>query len=213
MGANKMMIIREMKKSLQNRKSFTLIELLVVIAIISILAAVLLPAINNAREKAKQARCISNLKQMHTAFRLYMTDYNVTVRYAWLPALSEDTTWYTLLNNIYIKNQNVFRCPSAWNQQSFNKNYLAYSYNYITFDWYTEEYYAPGKIIMVTDSDENGDWDSVIYGLDSTVAASVNQLHGKRHNGGSNVLWFDGHVSWHSYKELIDNMPGWYDNN
>src|SRR5947209_5303274 len=55
---------------------FTLIELLVVIAIIAILAAILLPVLGAAKEKGRQAACISNLRQVATASRLYMDDYN-----------------------------------------------------------------------------------------------------------------------------------------
>ncbi len=63
---------------MQQRRGFTLIELLVVIAIIAILAAILFPVFAQAREKARQTTCTSNLKQIGTAFMMYVQDYDET---------------------------------------------------------------------------------------------------------------------------------------
>ena len=60
----------------RTKRGFTLIELLVVIAIIGILASLLLPTLQRARERARQTRCMINLKQIYTAMFEYASDYN-----------------------------------------------------------------------------------------------------------------------------------------
>ncbi|MBS1370074.1 MAG: prepilin-type N-terminal cleavage/methylation domain-containing protein [Lentisphaeria bacterium] len=72
---------------------FTLIELLVVIAIITIIAAMLLPALNQARERAKSTQCISNLKQCGTSFAIYLADFNDNLLLRWRPESGEELRW------------------------------------------------------------------------------------------------------------------------
>jgi prepilin-type N-terminal cleavage/methylation domain-containing protein/prepilin-type processing-associated H-X9-DG protein len=97
-------------------RAFTLIELLVVIAIIAILAAILFPVFAQAREKARAASCLSNLKQIGQAGVMYSQDYD-----AWTPPFRYDTVgttrcqlrWWQDLIQPYVKSYQVLKCPSA----------------------------------------------------------------------------------------------------
>jgi len=82
-----------------SRKGFTLIELLVVIAIIAILAAILFPVFAQAREKARQISCLSNLKQLGLGIAMYTQDYDENMPWAF----SAQGGWYNIVDP-YIKN-------------------------------------------------------------------------------------------------------------
>jgi len=102
------------------RRGFTLIELLVVIAIIAILAAILFPVFAQAREKARQTTCLSNLKQVGTGMLMYTQDYDETFPYNRFIG-SGGATWFNWKYAIlpYIKNQQIYECPNARPQYSY----------------------------------------------------------------------------------------------
>jgi len=99
------------------KKGFTLIELLVVIAIIAILAAILFPVFAQAREKARQTTCTSNLKQIGLAVTMYAGDYDET--YAMSVYMGRTSAGapcaFTMLSAVepYMKNKDIYECPSA----------------------------------------------------------------------------------------------------
>jgi prepilin-type N-terminal cleavage/methylation domain-containing protein/prepilin-type processing-associated H-X9-DG protein len=90
------------------RSAFTLIELLIVIAIIAILAAILFPVFAQAREKARQASCTANLRQIGTAVRMYLQDYDEV----YMPWGQEPPICPQGRLDPYIKNKQVWVCPS-----------------------------------------------------------------------------------------------------
>lgn len=92
----------------RRRTAFTLIELLVVIAIIAILAATLFPVFAQAREKARQTTCISNLKQLGLAGAMYSQDYDETL----MISQAGEQRWPQLLTP-YVKSRGFVICPTA----------------------------------------------------------------------------------------------------
>ena len=132
---------------MKTRNGFTLIELLVVIAIIAILAAILFPVFAQAREKARQAACQSNLKQIGTAVLMYVQDYDETMP-PWtsdacggINAFNFQSLYYFTLDP-YIKNgaqrdtptantgqlKGVWSCPSA--KPQLPDAVAGYAYNF-----------------------------------------------------------------------------------
>ncbi|MBU0478263.1 DUF1559 domain-containing protein [bacterium] len=209
------MLKDKIKRALRSVSSFTLIELLVVIAIIALLASLLLPALTQAREMARKAKCMSNLKQMGMALMMYSDDWDDWI----LPGYRAGGSWYSdLISTGYIKgNQGeVFKCPSDTNfkvilpvtEGGYNSNNLSYGINFYYLGspdsealppWRKmHEVKNPTETIWVGDSDGNGDNDYLIR------RQYTSRHLGTRHSGGANVLWLDGHVNWYLEDTLTD---------
>src|SRR5881275_859293 len=111
---------------MRQKRGFTLIELLVVIAIIAILAAILFPVFAQAREKARQATCMSNSKQWGLGSMMYIQDYDETFPKAYNLVDGKAAAWYTLLQP-YVKNTQLVNCPSHTNDAS--RSPVGYGWN------------------------------------------------------------------------------------
>jgi prepilin-type N-terminal cleavage/methylation domain-containing protein/prepilin-type processing-associated H-X9-DG protein len=218
--------------SMRRRRAFTLIELLVVIAIIAILAAILFPVFARARENARRASCMSNLKQIGLSIMMYAQDYDG----GYLPHnggpgappayTSGSLTWPQVMEP-YIKSTQIFDCPSFSHKNTGGyDSAIGYGYNY----WLSRYYYAdateagitrPAETVLITETSNaagttgyyvsypsyyggNVARTNATYGFDvSTAPARL----ATRHMDGLNVVWADGHVKWVK-RELLESDTG-----
>ncbi len=192
----------------QKRKSkgFTLIELLVVIAIIAILAAILFPVFARARENARRASCMSNLKQIGLGLMMYVQDYDERMPMNGYCGGGVCASWRMQLQP-YIKSTQVFVCPSNSNTGT-NSGALPgvspissdYSANLSTagiFGGYNTAgptlaaIQSPSTTFFVVETnDKVDDW---YFNVTSSVSKFANGLFAG-HLGTSDYLFGDGHV-------------------
>ncbi len=198
---------------------FTLIELLVVIAIIAILAAMLLPALAKAKDKAKRTQCMSNMRQIGFAFHMYDTDFNGQIpahgSYDWASPYSGDSILKSLIPYLGGKVGNacpkVYACPSTpadtdpfWAPTKWTDGNLVTSS--VVLDRPLHTLKNPSRMIvfhenwrrqnpMLTEPEGSGppgqysQWHNWLWGWEQTGVS-----HDK--GSGANYIHVDGHASY-----------------
>jgi prepilin-type N-terminal cleavage/methylation domain-containing protein/prepilin-type processing-associated H-X9-DG protein len=114
---------------------FTLIELLVVIAIIAILAALLLPVLARAKDRAKDIQCVSNLKQLGLAYIMYIGDFNAS-----FPHVSNNDLWMADLISYHGEVNELRVCPMANNPTTQTLSSSTYTYGTADQMWHWSPY-------------------------------------------------------------------------
>ena len=187
------------------RRGLTLMELFVVIAIIAIIAAILLPVIARAREKARQSSCLSNVKQINLSVNMYVQDYDETMPLgvAGMPPGAIYLT-YELLDP-YIKNTQVWECPSKTNPvnlSALGKRSIGYMFdvdtptpsgNYRLFA-IPALGYIPCSLAQIQSPAEVALMADAVGSVDATFTSTI--VEDDRHNDGCNYGFADGHAKW-----------------
>jgi prepilin-type N-terminal cleavage/methylation domain-containing protein/prepilin-type processing-associated H-X9-DG protein len=202
------------------RRGFTLIELLVVIAIIAILAAILFPVFARAREKARQASCQSNYKQIGLALAMYYSDYDART-----PTIHHGWACVSRMMMPYIKNTQILICPSNDMTQPYGTacEHCSTSMAEMGIWWFPSTYTMNplwrnrkestiagwgdvASMIVATDGRRNWvHFDEWCYGT-RTQTRGCGAAIGLWHNEQTNALFFDGHVK--TEKPPVSDVSG-----
>lgn len=200
------------------KSGFTLIELLVVIAIISILASILFPVFARARENARRSSCASNLKQLALGLMMYTQDNDgglpVYRNHSSSGALTADWPKLYVPTIDYVKNTQIYRCPSAptYSQPASHIYGVQYGYtwaNGTTTNWagvkanyagtsYIDAVPDPVRTCLLGDGWTDSSSTDPGRGAQQfrPTISTWNGLRPDAHLEGANYAFVDGHVKW-----------------
>lgn len=194
---------------------FTLTELLIVIAIIAILAGLLLPALNSAKNKAVAVSCASNQRQCYLAQSMYMNDNNELLYCRELQSAGDiNPPWTLLFHQLgYIKNskRNLFNCPKASQLPEFKQSNWQHSYAAVLIgSGYSTRDYKAKKHTAIKPSELFLGGDGAIVSAKSRPdyrMSSGNYVAGRAvpiywHNYTCNMWLFDGHLAQIKHTDL-----------
>ena len=220
------------KNNLLPTRVFTLIELLIVIAIISILAAMLMPALSKARKKAQSTVCVNKIKQIGLGMMNYVdanNDYYPPLmgtsgykwnRYLVNTKIFDASNWPSSDSGIIPSDKSVFLCPTDFSTDSdkifyFGGYWGSYGVNYRIMTManpYTTKITKvkkPSKTALMTESVTNAsDQNSILFG--KTDYSDIVQSGRYKHDGIMNLLFVDSHIQGLNRNNILKTEIAFY---